>query len=35
MNSASDFELCDLHQRPYLLVTEGEGAYINSDKHQL
>jgi len=34
MNSASNFELCDFHQRLYLLVTEREAAEINNDKHQ-
>jgi hypothetical protein len=34
MNSASNFELCDFHQRLYLLVIESEAADINNDKHQ-
>ena len=31
MNSASTFELCDFHQRLYLLVIESEAADINSN----
>ena len=34
MNSASNFELYDCHQRLYLLVIDSEAADINSDKHQ-
>jgi hypothetical protein len=34
MNCASNFELCDFHQRLYLLVIKSEAADINSDKHQ-
>jgi hypothetical protein len=34
MNNASNFELCDLHQRLYILVIESEAADINSDKRQ-
>jgi len=35
MNSASNFELYDFHQRLYLFVIESEAVDINSDKHQL